>query len=46
LNCTIPELVKSSVGSSFGMSEELATTACPLSRKYSRNLALISLDVI
>jgi hypothetical protein len=46
LNCTIPELVKRSVGSSLGMSDELEMTVWPLSLKYSINFALISLDVM
>jgi len=37
LNCTMPALVKSSVGSSLGISDELATTVCPLLSKYFKN---------
>jgi len=42
LNCTIPALVNSRVGSSPGMSEELRTTSWPLELKYSRNVFLIA----
>jgi hypothetical protein len=33
LNCTIPALVKRSVGSSAGTSEELGRISCSLDRK-------------
>jgi hypothetical protein len=44
LNCTIPELVKSSVGSFAGTSGLEATTAWPRSSKNFRNFVLISDD--
>jgi hypothetical protein len=42
----MPALVKSSVGSSPGTSEELGTTRWPFRLKYSRNDARISFEVI
>jgi hypothetical protein len=46
LNCTMPELTNSSVGSLAGTSELEATMAWPLDLKYSRKLARISAEVI
>src|SRR5262245_44323307 len=42
----MPALVKSSVGSSCGTSDELGTMRCPFCSKYLRNDARISLEVI
>jgi hypothetical protein len=44
LNCTMPELTNSSVGSFAGTSELEATMVWPLERKYSRKLERISFD--
>src|SRR6266566_4569588 len=42
LNCTIPALVKRSVGSFAGTSGELGTCVCPFDTKYSMNLRRIA----
>src|SRR4029450_1928972 len=44
LNWFIPALVKSSVGSSPGTSDELGTMVCPWRWKYSRKLRRMSLE--
>src|SRR6185503_9278821 len=44
LNWFMPALVKSSVGSSPGTSEELDTMVCPWRWKYSRKLRRMSLE--
>ena len=44
LNCTIPELVKSSVGSLPGTSGVDGTIVWPRASKYFRNLVRISAD--
>lgn len=44
LNCSIPAMVRSTVGSS-GTSDELGRRRCPFFSKNSRNLFLISLPV-
>ncbi len=46
LNWFIPALVKSSVGSSCGTSDELDTMAWPFWRKYSRKEVRISRERI
>src|SRR6185503_7616675 len=46
LNCTMPALVNSSVGSLRGTSGLDATTSWPLRRKKSRKLARMSLPVL
>ena len=43
MNCTIPALVKSSVGSFAGTSGLEGTRVCPFDSKYSMNLRRISL---
>src|SRR3989442_13280146 len=45
LNCTMPALTKSRLGSSSGTSEALGTTVWPRSRKNSRKLWRISSPV-
>src|SRR5690606_40315620 len=42
LNCTMPELVKSNVGSLPGTSDEEATIWCPFDSKKERNFWRIS----
>jgi hypothetical protein len=44
LNCTIPALVKSKVGSWLGTREELGTSTCPRARKKSRNCRRVALE--
>jgi hypothetical protein len=46
LNCTMPELTNSRVGSSWGTSEEAGTRVWPLLSKYSRKRVLMSLPVM
>src|SRR5690606_15732203 len=46
LNCTMPELVKSSVGSLPGTSDDEGTWVCPFETKYSTNLRRISAAVM
>src|SRR5439155_11449632 len=46
LNCTMPALVKSRVGSSPGTSDEERTRVWPRRSKYARNASRISLPVI
>jgi hypothetical protein len=46
LNWTIPELVKSSVGSLTGTNELEGTIVCPFDSKYLRKAVRISADFI
>jgi hypothetical protein len=46
LNCTIPALVSSKVGSPRGIKEELGTISCPFSLKKLKNAVRISSPVI